>query len=89
LYDWKWSDVEKKLVRRVYEEARLAELAETLDEFKVRAAALASIDDMWLLEEYLRNRRRELHEKYDYRYSRLGRTGETRAVGRSLRGEAQ
>lgn len=69
---WKWADAEKKLARRVYDEARLAELDETLAEFKSRVAALASIDDMWPLEEYLRDRRRELDEKYDYRYSVLG-----------------
>ena len=69
--DWKWSDSEKKLAHRVYEEARLSELAETLSGFKARAAALASVDDMWLLEEFLRNRRRDLDEKYQYRYSQL------------------
>lgn len=71
MYDWKWSDAEKKVARRVYDKARLAELDETLADFKTRAAALTAVDDMWPLEEHLRNRRRELEEKYDYRYSRL------------------
>jgi hypothetical protein len=71
VYDWKWSDAEKKLSRAVVEEARLTELAETLADFKARAAALTSIGDMWPLEDYLRSRRRELDEKYEYRYSHL------------------
>lgn len=69
--DWKWSDSERKLSQRVYERARLAELDETLAEFKRLAAAAASVDEMWPLEEYLRTRRRALDEKYLYRYSRL------------------
>jgi hypothetical protein len=48
--NWKWTDAEKKLARRVYDEARLAELDETLAEFKSRVAALVSTDDMWPLE---------------------------------------
>jgi hypothetical protein len=69
--DWKWSDAEKRLAQRVYEEARLAELAETLADFKARAAAAPTVDEMWPLEGHLRSRRRELEEKYQYRYSQL------------------
>jgi len=71
LYNWKWSDAERKLAHSVYEEARLSELADTLEDFKARAAALTTIDDLWPLEDYLRTTRRELEEKYNYRYSRL------------------
>ena len=71
MYDWKWSDAEKKLAHSVYEGARLAELAETLAEFKARVAATPTVDEMWPLEEYLRSKRRELDDKYQYRYSRL------------------
>lgn len=69
--DWKWSDAERKLAQRVYEHARLAELDDTLAEFKRLAAAAPSVDEMWPLEEYLRTRRRALDEKYQFRYSRL------------------
>lgn len=69
--DSKWSGAEKKLAQRVYEEARVAELAETLAEFKALVAAATSVDEMWPLEGHLRNRRLALDEKYQYRYSRL------------------
>jgi len=69
--DVRWSEREKKLARRLFEAALKAELAEVIAEFKDRAADVAKPDDMWLLEEYLRSRRRSIDEKYDYRYSQL------------------
>lgn len=67
----KWSDSEKKLSRRVFEAALEAELSEILAEFKLKAAAAATPEAMWALEEYLAQRRREVDGKYDYRYSQL------------------
>jgi hypothetical protein len=71
MHDWKSSPAEKKLAQQVYEDARLVELAETLAEFKALAAAAPTVDEMWPLEEWLRDRRRAFEEKYQYRYSRL------------------
>jgi len=51
----------------VFEAALQAELAD----FKARATAAAGPNDMWLIEEYLRNKRREIDRKYDYQYSQL------------------
>ena len=67
----KWSESEKRLSRRVYEAALKAELAEVMAEFKSRATAVRMPEEMWLLEGYLAQRRRELDGKYDYRYSQL------------------
>jgi hypothetical protein len=36
-----------------------------------RAAAAQTPGDMWPVEHFLKQRRRELDAKYDYRYSRL------------------
>lgn len=69
--DLKWSDSGKKLARRVFHAALDAELAETMADVKARAAAAATPDDLWALEEHLGRRRREVDEKYDNRYSRL------------------
>jgi len=66
-----WSDAEKKTARRAYEAARQAVLARTLAEFKENAAAAATIDDMWSIVDESRQRRRELEELLDYRYSQL------------------
>ena len=48
-----------------------AELADVLQDFKARAAAVQTPDDMWPIEHFLSQRRRELDAKYDYRYSQL------------------
>jgi hypothetical protein len=67
----KWSEAEKKLSRRAFEAALQAELAEVLQDFKARAAAAQTPEDMWPAEHILNQRRRELDAKYDYRYSQL------------------
>jgi hypothetical protein len=67
----KWSESEKKLSRRVFEAALEAELSEILAELKLKAAAAATTEAMWALEEYLTHKRREVDGKYDYRYSQL------------------
>lgn len=69
--DLKWSESEKKLARRLFEAALTDELAEVMAEFKTKAAAVAHPNDMWPLQEYLFRKRREVEEKYDYRYSQL------------------
>ena len=71
LHDEKWSEREKKIARDVFDAAVADELASTLADFKSRAAALADPHDMWALEDYLRERRRDIDQKYDYRYSQL------------------
>lgn len=71
MHDLKWSDSEKKLARRVFQAAVSAELQATIADFKHRAAAISSPEEMWDLEDYLRRRRTDIDQKYDYRYSRL------------------
>jgi hypothetical protein len=69
--DLNWSQSEKKVARRVYDTALENELAEIIAEFKARASAVETPGEMWELEDYLNDKRREIQEKYDYRYSRL------------------
>lgn len=71
MHNLKWSDSEKKLSRRVFESALQKELAETVAKFKVRAASIVTIDEMWALRDYLADKQREIDFKYDYRYSQL------------------
>lgn len=71
MHDFKWSESEKKLARSVFEAALTAELAEVMAEFKTRAAAAEEPGDMWSIQEHLYHKRREINEKYDYRYSQL------------------
>ena len=70
-HDIKWSPSEKKIARKAYDVALNAALAKILAEFKRRAAAATTPSEMWDVEEYLREQRREINEIFDYRYSRL------------------
>ena len=65
-----WTNSEKKIARRVFEEARQKVLAKALATFKAEAAA-ADIDEMWAMIDRLRERRREIDELLDFRYSQL------------------
>ena len=49
-------------------------------EFKAKADAAVEPDDLWSIQEYLYRTRREIDEKYGYRYSQL-----IKVFGRLLR----
>jgi hypothetical protein len=66
-----WSTSEKKIARRVFDEALRRELAQTLQTFKTMAASATGPDAMWLTEDYLTKARHKIDAKYDYRYSQL------------------
>ena len=71
MYDLKWSESEKKLSRRLFQAALEVELAEVMAEFKSKAVAAATPEEMWAVQGYLAHKQREIDEKYDYRYSQL------------------
>jgi hypothetical protein len=71
MFDLRWSASEKQIARSAYERALGSALAKLMTEFKARAAAVATPADMWAVEDYLRQARRELDEIFDYRYSQL------------------
>ena len=71
MYDLKWTEPEKKIARRAFDAALGAELAEVMTWFKAAAAMAAEPDDIWSIQEHLHRKRREIDEKYDYRYSQL------------------
>ena len=73
LHDLKWSGAEKKIARRAFEAARDSALAGIVSEFKRKAAAVTTHSEMWAVEDYLRDRRREIEGTFDYRYSQLPR----------------
>jgi len=69
--DWKWSQSEKAIARKVFDSALQAELEATIRQAKERAARIREASDLWKLEDWLSKRRREIDERYDYRYSVL------------------
>jgi hypothetical protein len=71
MLDMKWSPAEKKIARAAYDRAYQRECDAILLEVKSMLASAADNQIIWRLEEYLRDRRREIDRKYDFRYSVL------------------
>jgi hypothetical protein len=66
-----WSKSEKVLARTAFEAALGRELHEVIQEAKKMASQIKRSSDLWDLEHYLTQRRKEIDRKYDYRYSQL------------------
>jgi len=69
--DLTWSRSEKAIARKAFDAALKRELHEVIQEAKQMASRLRQSSDLWDLEHYLTQRRREIDRKYDYRYSQL------------------
>jgi photoprotection regulator FRP-like protein len=69
--DLTWSRSEKAIARKAFDAALKRELHEVIQEAKQMASRIRQSSDLWDLEHYLTQRRREIDRKYDYRYSQL------------------
>ena len=86
-----WSRSEKVIARTAFDAALGRELHEVIQQAKKMASQIQQSSDLWDLELYLTQRRKEIDRKYDYRYSQLtqvfGRLlHETRLCEEDLRG---
>ena len=74
-YPWQneptWSKSEKAIARTAFDAALKRELHEVMQETKKMASQINEPDDLWELERYLTERRKDLNHKYDSRGSRL------------------
>ncbi|MGB6676992.1 MAG: hypothetical protein WBE44_09900 [Terriglobales bacterium] len=66
-----WSKLEKAVARAAFDAALGQELHEVIQEVKKMANEIQQSSDLWDLEFYLTQRRKEIDRKYDYRYSQL------------------
>ena len=66
-----WSRSEKVIARRAFDAALGRELHEVIQETQKMASQIQQSSDLWDLEHYLTQRRKEIDRKYDYRYSQL------------------
>ena len=66
-----WSRSEKAIARTAFDAALGRELHELIQEAKKMASQIKQSSDLWDLEHYLTERRKEIDRKYDYRYSQL------------------
>jgi hypothetical protein len=66
-----WSRSEKVIARTVFDSALKRELQDVIEKAKQMANQIKESADVWELEHYLTERRKEIDRKYDYRYSQL------------------
>src|SRR6476659_8045004 len=66
-----WSRSEKVVARTAFDAALGRELHELIQQAKKMARQIQQSSDLWDLEHYLTQRRKEIDRKYDYRYSQL------------------
>ena len=71
MYELRWSQTEKAVARKAFDLALGKELEALLQEAKGRAARIEEPSELWDLESWLTERRREIDRRYDYRYSIL------------------
>jgi len=74
-----WSKSEKAIARRAFDAALGRELHEVIQRAKQMANEIQQSSNLWDLERYLTERRKEIDRKYDYKYSQL-----THVFGRLL-----
>ena len=74
-----WSSSEKAVARKAFNAALKRELHEVMRETKQMVTQINEPADLWDLEHYLTQHRKEIDRKYDYRYSQL-----TQLFGRLL-----
>lgn len=69
--DEKWSKKEKTIARAAFDKAYEKECNQIIANLKQKARKLSVPEDLWELHEYLSEIRKEIDQKYDYRYSVL------------------
>ena len=74
-----WTRSKKTIARKAFDAALGQELHEVIQEAKKMASRIQQPSDLWDLEYYLTQRRKEIDRKYDFRGSRL-----TDVLGRLL-----
>ena len=71
MHDFKWSKTEKKIARAAFEKAYQRECSDIIEKIRTKAEKISEPDDIWRFHDFLAEKRDEIDEKYDYRYSKL------------------
>ncbi len=66
-----WSETEKKIAREAFDRAYERETSALIEKVRSKASAIAELDDVWGLHDFLSAKRHDIDGKYDYRYSVL------------------
>ena len=67
----KWSPSEKNIARQAFDRALQREFEAVIWETKRMAAEIQQPSELWELERYLGERRKDIDSRFDYRYSVL------------------
>lgn len=71
LRNLKWSTEEKKIARKAFYKAYKKEMLQIQEEVYEKVKRFREENDVWKLHDFLSQKRKELDEKYEYRYSIL------------------
>lgn len=66
-----WTTTEKDIAQEVFQRAYDREIHALIQDVREKARAIAELDDLWRLHDYLSARRHEIDGKYEYDYSSL------------------
>lgn len=66
-----WTKKEKDIARRAYNMALEREGKKLLERLKEMAISAKNREDIWRIHDFLTKRRKDIGQKYDYRYSVL------------------
>jgi len=80
-----WSRSEKAIARKVFDAALKRELQQVMQEAKQKANRISQPADVWALERFLTQRRKDIDRKYEFRSSRLTRVFGTLLYERRIR----
>jgi hypothetical protein len=69
--DFKWSKTEKKIARIAFDKAYQRECSDLIEKIRKKVGEITEPNNIWGLHDYLTERRDDIDEKYDYRYSKL------------------
>ena len=69
--EYKWTQREKTIARRVYDRAYEKECTNIYNNVKAMLSQLKDPREIWKIEDYLDGERTKVNGKYDYRYSVL------------------
>ena len=67
----KWTKKEKKVAREAFEKANAREAEHIVKTVKEMAEKIDSLEGVWDLQRFIREKKKEFYLKYDYRYSVL------------------
>ena len=71
MHEFKWSKTEKKIARAAFEKAYQRECSDIIEKIRIKAKEISEPDNIWRFHDFLTEKRHEIDEKYDYRYSKL------------------